>query len=457
MSSGTEFISAATSGSGIVDGSIDGVDLSSNAMTTIAASAALTGTYVQVGQTNVDAASLGDDVQAAINALPGGGGRVWLNKPSYTLPSGGLSTTKQNVELCGGGGQGQDNTLASGATALLVRAGDVGLTIGTSGSAVFGGPVLRNLRFRPVSGAEATALGGVHIVRANNYFLENVTVSDFTGSGAYGIHSDGGAGISQYGQMHNVNVNKCNIGLKCTATNGLRLFGGMFDGNSNNGSIPGTNSAGIQVVSGDTLRCFGTVIQFYDTGIDFQAGEAHEAHGVRLEGCTTCIKVGASCTEVKVVAGSMNNFISGGTGTGVSIAAGATNTAVMFPEMTSLTTRVADSGTSTVSWVGGQSAVNFPAAIISNTGLTLGNVDYTTAIIHLGGNDATRVSRLRDGDVQVTSGIVPSSTRTTAALRFFTGVPSNAVGIDGDIGFNINGSAGSFIYKRASGAWSAVL
>lgn len=70
---------------------------------------------VQVGPTAVNAAAHGDDLQAAADALPSGGGKIYLEKPSYTLSQQVVVPVGSSVEF-EGVFSGYSNTGTKGTT-----------------------------------------------------------------------------------------------------------------------------------------------------------------------------------------------------------------------------------------------------------------------------------------------------------------------------------------------------
>jgi hypothetical protein len=56
------------------------------------------------------------------------------------------------------------------------------------------------------------------------------------------------------------------------------------------------------------------------------------------------------------------------------------------------------------------------------------------------------------GLVQVMAGKTPGST-----IRTGTGAPNNAIGANGDYYFRTDGGAGTYIYFRAAGSYTAIL
>jgi hypothetical protein len=283
--------------------------------------------------------------QRALNATSTTAPRLVVPAGSYKITTG-LTCSTANLELVGTGGPAQDGVVGNGATIILVGTGIVGFTFNPAASStIFRGPTLRNLMFK--DNAAGAATGGVLINRSNNWLLQNVVAAGFTGASSYGIKSDGTGNVSQYGTLLNSGANTCKVGLDLVLTNGLRVIGGMFDGNSNAGTVA-TGTTGIRHQSGDSLKITNTVIQFYATGVDMQGTGTTNASliGNRFEGMTTHVSVAG---DFNVFMGNTHsNNIIGGTGTVYSLAATADRNIVWGNHATAVTTVVANSGTNTV-------------------------------------------------------------------------------------------------------------
>jgi hypothetical protein len=301
--------------------------------------------YLGAGVYNVlhyGAVGDGAAIQAAIDALPSEGGKVVIPAGEWDIADG-LVTSQANLILVGAGATGQSDTLGIGGTILNVASGEVGFTFGDGASSLFAGPLLRGLSFK----AESGATGGVWLRRTNNWLMDNVICDGFSGASSYGFHSDGAGNVNQYGTFRDCSANNCKIGLELTESNGITIFGGIFDGNDNGGAVPADSTVGIRVSTGDTLKLFGTRIQYYDTGASLLGGAFHDLHGVRIEGCTTCLSITADYCSV--FGGTFNNTIIGGGGTGIAVAAGADRTTLMPQYITAVATPINDGGTNTVS------------------------------------------------------------------------------------------------------------
>lgn len=359
-------------------------------------------------------------LQAWLNAVPTGGrgilppGRYRITSTLTVQPS----TAKTNLLIAGSGNIGQSTPVGLGASVIDVDGAFVGLTVGSTTSTQFQGIMLRNLHFHDKNG---TATGGVVLLRQNNFVLENVGCSDFTAG--FGIHSDGTPNVNQYGQLLNPSLNNCMVGYKNTASNGVRMFGGMIDANANAGT-PAVGRTGIEIVSGDNFRSFGTVLQFCSTAVKLTQGEAHELHGPRVEGCTTGVIVDAAAISAKIVGGYFNNYISGGTGTAIDINAAATKTMLIAPYIIAVTTRVNDLAADTTSIIDNQIILKSnggflqlgDAKMIRNTLGQIMVLDNLNANIHMTvgrGNNTPGGGRLFFGSAQ-DAGLQRSAAKVTS-------------------------------------------
>lgn len=303
-------------------------------------------TLVPYARTPYRDAALFPSIQDAIDDLPSSGGTIWV--PSGTH-MGGITTTKANLEIYGAGGSGQDSLLGVGATVIEVASGDVGLTIGSALVTSFRGPVVGGIHFRALAGA----IGGLQLLRSNNWRLERVVASGFSSDGSYGIRSDGTGNANQYGSLDHCSAHNCRVGLDIIASNGIEDFGGYYDGNSNGSGSPSgqpsTGSIGIRLAGGDSLRLFGTRIQFYEKGVVLADGSKHEIHGGRVEAFGANgvgLEIGADYCSI--IGANINNYITGGGGTGISILPTADKTTIVVPPIESTMTAIADAGTNTV-------------------------------------------------------------------------------------------------------------
>jgi len=295
------------------------------------------------------APSGGDDsaaLQAALNTISNPGGKVILRPGFYHLDSASLIANAPGLILEGSGAPAQSPILGLGGTQLRVASGLWGFRYNMNdGGAAYAGPQLRNLAF--YQGASG-ALGGVQITHAHNFSLQGVTAEGFdTG---IGFAVEGVGDCCQYGTFDDVRGSNCQVGLRLTACNGMRIIGGMFDASNNSAVIPAGTTA-IQMVSGDTLRMFGTVIQFYATAVDLQQGTGHELQSIRVEGATIGIRVRGSNDHARIFGGSISNYIVGSGGTAIQVDSGAQLTQILMPSISSVGTQLANSGANTTSFI----------------------------------------------------------------------------------------------------------
>jgi hypothetical protein len=270
-------------------------------------------------------------IQAALDAIGSSGGEVRFGPKTYKITAG-LSTNTANIALVGAGNVGQDATLGGGSTIIDVSGAIVGFTFNSAASSTnFRGPLLRDLHFT----GSASGTGGILIKRSNNWLLENVAVSGFTAG--YGIKSDGTGNVNQYGTLIEPKLHNCLTGYHGILSNGVMVFGGYMDANSNGGSVR-ASSTGIKQETGDTLKVFGLRIQYYETAIDLQAGEAHEIHGCRFEGFTTGLKIASP--NAALYGGNFNNNILGSVGTAISVIAGGTECRLFPAAIESVAARI---------------------------------------------------------------------------------------------------------------------
>lgn len=278
-------------------------------------------------------------VQAAITALDSTGGIVYFPAGTYKVTTG-LTSTAANLALVGDPGVGGWGAVGLGASVISVSGSIVGFTFNSAASStIFRGPVIKDLVFSGTS----SGTGGVLIKRANHWIVRDSSITGFTAG--YGVHSDGTGNVSQYPYLDNLNVSNCQVGIKHTVTNGMRIMGGMIEGNSNN-NTPLSGTTGIQIVSGDTCRTFGTVIQGCSKSIDQQDTGIgyHEFHGNRYEAFDTAITIAGDRNYVN--GGSWSSTASGDTG--ISLASTADRNTLVVTGMSSVTTEVSDSGTNNI-------------------------------------------------------------------------------------------------------------
>jgi hypothetical protein len=324
--------------------------------------------------TGIDPTGVADSsaaIQALIDGLGANGGRVVLPQGIYLLNTG-LSTTAPNVEICGEGGQGQDAGVGRGATRLHYAGSGVAFTFNApASSTIYRGPVLRNLA---ISGTSSATMA-VRFNRTNNWRVENVTISEFSGAAATAFLSDGTGNVNQYGTIANLVVSACTNGIDLVLSNGVRIFGGYLQGF--HGAIV-AGSFGIRHQSGDTLRVYGTDVQAYARLVDIQTVTNDELYGLRGEDWTVAASsalriAGANCA---VFGGSLNNTLNGSTGTAIEVTAAATNTYLRPANIATGTTvpPVTDAGTNTNLQHPGRTT--FAKATRGGTNITVNSVTY---------------------------------------------------------------------------------
>lgn len=283
------------------------------------------------------------NIQAACDALSSTGGIVRLQATPVTpynlTPTGIVPAASMNgLTIEGAGGVAQGNGLVWGATKIVASGTGAAFTFGQGGSC-FAGPTLRN--FQLVGDVNQTR--GIWLKGQSNFRIHDVTVSGFANGS--GIDVDKAGASSQYGELRGVQVSDSKIGIQVNGSNGLRIIGGMLDGNHNSGSIRAGSTA-VQVTSGDTLRLIGTVIQFYETCVDIAVGINSELQSCRFEGFLTAVK--NSAPDTRIQGGSFNNSILGASsGTGVQNLTGSTNLQYDPGSMVNVLTPLTDAGTGT--------------------------------------------------------------------------------------------------------------
>jgi len=299
-------------------------------------------------------------IQAALNACSGSGLKVVIPPGSYTLTSG-LTSNCTNLEFRGVSGTGDEISSSTASTVcpvtIVVPSGAVGFTFNPSGSSTnFRGPTIRDICFVGASGAT----GGIRILRTNNFTIDHVGASYFSGSGAYGIFSDGTGNFNQYGVISNSTLAGNNIDIKTFANKGLRIAFNHLD-NAANGSAPTAGTKGIYFncpSSGqdETHQVIGNVIVGSDILIDSECGQNDMIGFNRFENFTTAaIRLqqlnSNTANGTQIFGGSINNFINGSVGTGVIVASGVSNARVDIQDVASVATAISDSGSSTVYFV----------------------------------------------------------------------------------------------------------
>lgn len=299
-------------------------------------------------------------IQAAIDACdPHRGGTVFLPQGVYRLARG-LAINAQGTVIAGEGhagisaGQGQGSSRIvsdPGVTALTFNSAREGAQHLTTG---FG---LSKLHIRAAAGA--TSGDGVWVRNTETFLCDEVTVSDYIGG--YGLCLDGGAGNAQYADLNRFSAGDCLTGLwlKGEAPNGCRVWGGYFAGQ---GISPRPQSVAVRIDRGDTFRCFGSVIQGYETAFDIQSpASGHEFFGARIEFCNCGFRFGPATRSCAVYGGSISNTLlrtAGRGSVGVDIAAGARDISVMLSDIDGTAQPVVDRGLRTALRIPGVAPVS---------------------------------------------------------------------------------------------------
>lgn len=257
-------------------------------------------------------------IQTALDAVdPNRGGIVWFPQGRYRVAAG-LTVTKQGTVLVGGG-KGGIRAGAKGSARIVSDNGVTAVTFNPAGTPHLTlGFGMRDLHVIAADGA--TSGNGVLVKNCEAFTAYGLGVSGY--KAGYGLKIGEAGTNSQYAELHGFCAGDCLTGLHLggagTAPNGVRLFGGYFEGTV---PTPQPGTTGILVEAGDTLRLFGTAIQGWAVGVDLMLNGGHELHGPRFEFCTVGLNVRAGCRGVALEGGS---FVSGGAGsTGIVVEAGA--------------------------------------------------------------------------------------------------------------------------------------
>jgi hypothetical protein len=272
-------------------------------------------------------------LQAAVTAA-GDDGTVRIAPGTYAP----FTTSAANLLLEGMGGIGQDPTTGDGSVIVVVPSGQWGCELGVgAGSEIFRGFEMRRIYFKGAAGA----LGGVRVGKMSNFLIDRIGCGGFPDG--TGIFVEG-SGASQCGTIRDPQLMDCKTGLDVDNHNGLRLFGGTVEYLPGGSSIT-AGTTGVKIRSAATeFRSYGAIVQFQETGFDLTGADA-EISDARVEACTTGAKFrGADGTWR---GGKINNFITGATGTGIEVVAGATDTRILPFRYGSLTNAVIDAGTRT--------------------------------------------------------------------------------------------------------------
>jgi hypothetical protein len=121
------------------------------------------------------------DIQTAINALPAGGGRVFIKEGTYAI-SATITINKSNVVIEGQG----DTTILE----LANNVDDHVFTIG-DGATTYSNIVLKNFKIDGNSANQASGMGILLDVSPSNLLLQNLHIVDIKQSGIYNSGSVG--------------------------------------------------------------------------------------------------------------------------------------------------------------------------------------------------------------------------------------------------------------------------
>lgn len=286
------------------------------------------------------------DASDAINeALEGldlnRGGDLFVPQGRYRLASS-LLMSRQGSVFVGEGKPGTHKLQALGSTRLLPDEGVTAIVAGTGSHATIG------FGFENLHVVGQGSGAGIVVRNAERTTVKNVTCSDFT-SGA-GFQIDGQSGNAQYAHFDNYSGGDCLYGLHLTglAPNGLRLFGGYFQGA---GVTPRPGSIGIYVEKGDTARLFAPVIQGYETGIHIASSAAgHEIHGLRSEYNNIGIRF-SNTTNPLVLGGTFTKSFLTAPAIGIQVDASVTGARLMPGYIAAdVATPILDNGVGTKTW-----------------------------------------------------------------------------------------------------------
>lgn len=287
-------------------------------------------------------------IQSAIDSLdPNRGGIVYFPEGIYRIATG-LTIPYAGTWLVGQGQPGTSADVANGSTRIISDNGITAITANPGATPVHStlGFGFAHLHVRAATGA--TSGNGILIQNSEKTIIQHVTCSGYTAGAGLQIGS-GATGNSQYAELFNYSAGDCAKGLYLigAAPNSCTLYGGYFEGSTS----PAAGSIGIFNDTGDGLRVYGTKIQGYDTGIYIDSDAAGQVlFGPRLEYCNIGLRIGATARTVQLFGGSFNNNLLGGTGTGIQVDAGATNTVLLPGNIEAVASRIVDNGTDTLLW-----------------------------------------------------------------------------------------------------------
>lgn len=284
-------------------------------------------------------------IQAAINSLSAYGGRVTVGQGDYFLSSG-IETVLPNLVLDCVGGRGTG--ISNGTVRIHVPNGAVGFTFNPSGTSTsVAGPVIKGCSFM----AETGAVGGIHILRTNNFTIERVNANGFTGSGHYGLYIDGGADVDSYGAVMNSIFTNSDIGIELRRASGTRLIANSLNGNTKGAPVPGSIGIYQTGSAGGTTMAWGDIVDGFDTLIKMDRCDNDMLMGDRFEGfITAAITLNASsgfCSGVQILGGSISNSILGGGGTAIVVGSSVHKTLIVISGIEGVKTKIANYGAGT--------------------------------------------------------------------------------------------------------------
>lgn len=175
-------------------------------------------------------------IQAAINALPSGGGTIRLRHRSYGIASG-LVIDRAGTVFDGDSGGLYTSDQVVGLKALTGFTGDAMLEIGvTSGSSSRHNIILRRLNLW--GNALSGSFDGIRDYRGNNAFvMEDVVVNDVPGIGFYAPETEVSPNDGQlvHGYFRNIKCRSCGTGARFYKCNAVDVAGWSINGSTNVG------------------------------------------------------------------------------------------------------------------------------------------------------------------------------------------------------------------------------
>lgn len=314
------------------------------------------------GNTNDTAA-----IQAAIDAigttLPGGG-VVFFPAGRYRLASG--LTRISNVPLIFRGVTASSFNESDAQSSGSVLYGDAGvtiMTIGTTPSTVnHRGPVFENLQFREIGGGKTSEL--VRINNTNRWTFRNCGFRG--GASAIVPYADNGSGPGvggadcSWGFIENCWISDCAVGLKNAHGVNVTILGGDWEATTAVQVYPAGSLTGAMTI-------IGAFIDGATTGIDIKGANV-SVLDCFFEGCTTAVSI-THDAALHANSGSDCSIRGGAiisTTTGIFVGTGCSGTFIAIP-VRSVGTPVSDSGTNTITMLGGGN----PMTISRETSSTL--------------------------------------------------------------------------------------